>query len=119
MKFLCDVHISIKIVKWFQSKKFEATHVNTILKGSSTPDNEIRKYADQNNFIVITKDRDFKNSFFINKSPQKLIKINLGNISNDDLINILDKNISTVSFLNSYSRFFLELGDEFPFYYCE
>ncbi len=119
MRFLCDVHIAIKIVKWLQSKKFEATHVNSILKGSSTSDNEIRKFADENNYIIITKDRDFKNSFFINKTPQKLVKINLGNISNEELINILNKNISTISFLNTYSRFFLELGNEYPFYYCE
>lgn len=31
MKFLCDVHISYKIVKYLRSAGFEATHVNEIL----------------------------------------------------------------------------------------
>ncbi len=40
--------------------------------------------------MVITKDSDFKNSHFIKHSPKKLIKINLGNISTNNLINILE-----------------------------
>jgi len=32
MKFLCDVHISIKLVKFLISKNHDCIHVNTILE---------------------------------------------------------------------------------------
>jgi len=41
MKFLCDVHISYKIVNYFKSMGYEAIHVNEILDKWVTKDNEI------------------------------------------------------------------------------
>jgi len=40
--------------------------------------------------VVVTKDIDFRNSYFLNKTPKKLIKINLGNVTNQELIDIFD-----------------------------
>ncbi len=48
MKFLCDVHISYKIVKFFSDLGFEAIHVNTILEGCETKDKDICRFADLN-----------------------------------------------------------------------
>jgi predicted nuclease of predicted toxin-antitoxin system len=90
MKVLCDVHISLKITKLFSNKGLISVHVNDILDKSFTTDNKICDYADKNDFTVITKDSDFKNSHFIKRSPKKLIKINLGNISTNRLIEIFE-----------------------------
>lgn len=90
MKILCDVHISIKIAKLFASKGTESIHINDILDKWFTSDIKISNYADENDFILITKDSDFKNSHFINKIPRKLIKINLGNISTNRLLKIFE-----------------------------
>jgi len=90
MKILCDVHIAIKVAKFFVSKQIETEHINQVLNKWNTKDSDICKYADSNNFVVITKDADFKNSHFIKYSPKKLIKVNLGNISTNNLINILE-----------------------------
>jgi predicted nuclease of predicted toxin-antitoxin system len=57
-------------------------HINQILQKWHTTDAEICKYADTRNLVVITKDGDFKNSHFINKTPKKIIRVVLGNISN-------------------------------------
>lgn len=60
--------------------------------------------------IVLTKDADFKNSFMVNRTPMKLIKINLGNISNQRLIQILSDNLEAIKLLNSSSkRFMIEI----------
>ncbi len=88
MKFLCDVHISYKLSNHLISLGFSSVHVNEILDRSNTKDSHICKYADDNDLIVITKDSDFRDFFFINGTPKKLIKVNLGNISNKDLIQI-------------------------------
>ena len=75
MKFLCDVHISYKLSKKIESLGFESIHVNFILDKWFTSDTEIAKFADSNDYILISKDADFKNSYLINKLPKKLIKI--------------------------------------------
>ncbi len=45
MKVLCDVHISKKVVRFFQSQNIEALHVNDILQGSISEDQAIAALA--------------------------------------------------------------------------
>ena len=40
---------------------------------------------------LLQKDVDFRNSYFINKKPKKIIRIILGNISNENLIELFDQ----------------------------
>jgi predicted nuclease of predicted toxin-antitoxin system len=112
MKFLCDVHISYKIATHLKSLGFETIHVNEILDKSRTRDADICKYADQNGLIVITKDSDFRDSYFIKQTPKRLIKINLGNIPNQDLQTILTDNISAIQKLYSRPNFLLEIDKD-------
>ncbi len=113
MKFLCDVHISYKIVNYFKSMGYEAIHVNEILDKWFTKDNEICEYADSNDFIVVTKDSDFRDSYFVKNSPRKLLKINLGNISNDELIKLLSECIYSIQKYNSKNHFLIEIEKDF------
>ena len=47
----------------------------------------------------------------LNKTPKKLIKINLGNISNNDLIEILEKRLEVIHALNDeYESFMVEIS---------
>jgi len=112
MKFLCDVHISYKIVNYLITLSFETIHVNAILKKWNTSDNDICKYADSHDHIVISKDSDFRDSYFVRKTPKKLIKINLGNISNQKLIIILEQNIDSIKKLDSNSAFLVEIDKD-------
>lgn len=113
MRFLCDVHISIKLTKHL-NKQFECIHINTILNKWFTSDSNIAKFSDSNDLILITKDFDFKNSFLINKTPKKLIKINLGNISNTQLIDIFDRFITEIEKIhNNHSQFMIEIDIDF------
>lgn len=109
MKFLCDVHITIKLVKLLESIGAEALHITRILNHSETTDQEICDFADKNNFVVVTKDSDFRDSFFLSNSPKKLIKINLGNISNERLLEIFKRNMDDIQKLESKNRFLLEI----------
>lgn len=63
--------------------------------------------------ILITKDSDFRDSFFIKKTPKKLIKINLGNISNQELIRIISENINSITKLSQKSYFLIELDKSY------
>ena len=109
MRFLCDVHISYKVVKHLISLGFETKHVNEILDKWNTKDIDICTYADSNDLIVVTKDSDFRDSYFIKNSPKKLLKINLGNISNQELIQIITGNIDSIRKLGQKPNFLIEI----------
>jgi predicted nuclease of predicted toxin-antitoxin system len=112
MKVLCDVHISYKVTNFFRNNKIEAIHVNEILDGSYTKDKDICLFADQHDYIVVTKDIDFRNSHFLSKTPKKLIRIGLGNISNVQLIEILSENLEAIRQICSNESFILEINSD-------
>lgn len=114
MKFICDVHISLKLAKHISNQGFECIHVNTILDKWFTADSAIAKYVDLYNYTLITKDFDFKNSFLISKSPKKLVKINLGNISNQELMTIFDQFISEIETIDKNNNLYMiEIASHF------
>lgn len=94
MKFLCDVHIPYRLVNWLREQKIEAMHVNRLPNQWYTTDNEICQYADIHGYIVVSKDMDFRNSHFLQNTPHKLIRVILGNISNDELIALFAQHLA-------------------------
>jgi predicted nuclease of predicted toxin-antitoxin system len=117
MKFLCDVHISYSLMKTLKSFGFETIHVNQILDKWNTKDRDITNFADQNDYVIISKDADFKTSFLLNQKPKKLVKINLGNISNSHLIEIFNNNIDRIRALNELSTFIIEIDHDLITYF--
>jgi len=113
MNFLIDVHLPISISK-FLDKQEDCTsiHVNQILQKWFTTDKEICKYADVNDLVVITKDSDFKNFHFINRTPKKVIRVTLGNISNADLLLLFEKYLPFILPLAMKSDFYIEIDKE-------
>ncbi len=65
MRFLLDVHMSYKLGKELEKHGYETVHVNTILDKWYTDDITIAGFADKENYAVITKDADFRNSYLI------------------------------------------------------
>lgn len=112
MKVLCDVHISFKIVKLLIKNGIDCTHVNNILDGYFTKDSNIIDFVDNENYILITKDKDFKNSFILSKTPKKLIKINLGNLPNDILESRLLILITEYNHLLEMDTFLIEINSD-------
>jgi len=113
MIFLIDVHLPISLSKFLNKQKdCSAVHVNQILQKWHTTDSEICKYADENNLIVVTKDNDFKNSHFINKTPKKIIRVTLGNISNNELIILFTKYLPSILSLFDIDAFYAELSQD-------
>jgi len=67
--------------------------------------------------VIISKDADFKTSFLLNQKPKKLVKINLGNISNSHLIEIFNNNIDRIRALNELSTFIIEIDHDLITYF--
>lgn len=112
MKFICDVHMPVRLSKFLAVHGTESVHINQLLNGSSTPDEMISQFADQNDYIVITKDADFRNSYFLKKSPRKLIRVCLGNISNDRLIGLFENQMTLIKQLNQEDSFYMEINPD-------
>jgi predicted nuclease of predicted toxin-antitoxin system len=111
MKFLLDVHLPLVLLSFLRWKGFEAIHVKEILQGVYSSDKAISDYADAHGLVLLTKDSDFKNSFLINGSPKKVIRIVLGNCSNELLLLKFDQNLSTLSEFKE-EEFYGELGHQ-------
>lgn len=110
MKFLCDVHIPFRLNNYLKSLDHHSVHINEVLNKWYTKDDVICSFADEQGFIVITKDGDFKNSFLLKGTPKKLIKINLGNINTTVLIQLFSKHLKAIEYLyRTEKNFMLEM----------
>jgi len=110
MNFLVDVHLPISLSKFLNGQKdCTCLHVNQILSKWHTTDAEICRYADENSMVVVTKDQDFKNSHFIHKTPKKVIRIALGNISNKYLLQLFDRYLPFILPLNDRPSIYIEI----------
>ncbi len=111
MRFICDVHLPFRLVK-FLATHASAVHVNQILDGSSTTDSLICQYADQHDYIVVTKNADFRNSYLIKQTPRKLIRFGLGNVPNDRLIQLLGEQLVLIDKLDREGPFHMEINSD-------
>ncbi|MDP9046563.1 MAG: DUF5615 family PIN-like protein, partial [Bacteroidota bacterium] len=89
-----------------------SVHINQILQKWHTSDAEICRYADTNSLVVVTKDSDFKNSHFINKTPKKIIRVVLGNTTNIDLILLFTKYLPVILPLSINNGFYIEIDSK-------
>lgn len=89
MKLLFDQNISFRITKHISVDFVGSVHVSDVGL-SDCRDREIWKYAKINDFTIVTFDTDFYDISLINGHPPKIIWIRAGNLSTNELINLLD-----------------------------
>ena len=92
MKFIVDAQLPRVLANFLKQKGFDVIHTLDLPKKNATPDFEIIRLADAENRIVITKDYDFYESKLLRNKPLKLIFILTGNITNPELIQLIDEN---------------------------
>lgn len=90
MKFIIDAQLPIILANFLREKGLDATHTLELPQKNATPDSEIIRIADEENRIVITKDYDFYESKLLRNKPLKLIFILSGNITNPELMQLID-----------------------------
>lgn len=93
MNFLVDAQLPTKLCEILSAKGFHAEHVISLPDSDESSDNDISIYADNNGFIIITKDSDFYHSHMIFEKPKQLLLITIGNIKNRQLFDIFRSNI--------------------------
>lgn len=109
MNFLVDAHLPRRVCRILESYGHTAIHTLDLPQQNRTDDRNIMHYADTNDCIVTTKDSDFVDAFYLQKTPQKLWLISTGNITNPDLERLIRANLATVVALFA-SHSFIEMS---------
>ena len=111
MKFLIDAQLPYKLCNLQSKKSLEVIHTDDLPNKARTTDNEIRECAKEQNRILITKDIDFSDSYFLKAEPEKLLLITTGNIKNIELFELFNNNMDEIiTMLQKYK--FIELNNK-------
>ena len=109
MKFLIDAQLPRRLASELKQAGFDATHTLELPEGNRTTDQALSELSISTQSVLVTKDSDFVQSFLLKKEPWKLLLISTGNISNNDLMNLFQLNISQIA--DSFETFnFVELN---------
>lgn len=74
----------------------DALHTTQLSAGNRTTDQEITRIADEQGRVVVTKDRDFRDSHLLRHTPRCLLVVATGNISNDDLLALFNEHLAAI-----------------------
>jgi predicted nuclease of predicted toxin-antitoxin system len=96
MKFIVDAQLPKKLSELLTKKGYDSIHTLDLPNHNATTDNQINQLSIIDSRVVITKDIDFLNSFYINGKPYKLILVTTGNIKNSELLTMFDNTIENI-----------------------
>ena len=68
----------------------------TLELGNRTPDRQVAQFADDGEFVLMSKDRDFVSSHILKGTPRKLVWVTVGNITNTALEALLMEHIERI-----------------------
>ena len=95
MKLLLDENLSPRLLTRIRRFYPGSRHVEQVgLKGRS--DRAIWEYARQNNFIIASKDNDFRQRSFLYGPPPKVIWLAVGNAGTGAIAKLLTEEVQTV-----------------------
>ena len=97
MKFLVDAHLPRRLALFLQQAGYDAIHTLDLARGNRTPDELINHISLAEQRIVITKDADFVDSFWLRQEPWKLLLVSTGNIRNVDLLALFQSNLDKIT----------------------
>ncbi|MCP4702196.1 MAG: hypothetical protein GY862_35855 [Gammaproteobacteria bacterium] len=95
MKLLFDENISSKLVKFLAKDFPESSHID-FLKMQGAADSDIWEYARTENYIIVSKDNDFRQRSFFFGSPPKVVWLSVGNGSTKTIKELLLNNLEKI-----------------------
>lgn len=96
MKFIVDAHLPVRLARFLQSAGYDTIHTRDLPKQNATTDAEIIDISMQQARVVVTKDKDFFDSFMIRQKPYKLLLVTTGNITNAKLEELFANGLSQI-----------------------
>jgi predicted nuclease of predicted toxin-antitoxin system len=103
MKFLIDAQLPKSLSDLLRSRGLDSIHTTDLLRKNASSDLELLNVSVNESRIIVTKDRDFIDSYFLKGLPKKLILVRTGNVSNVKLQDIFERNFNLIIELISKS----------------
>ena len=100
------------LATYLQWKGFDAIHTTYFPESHLLQDADIAKIATEENRIVVTKDSDFPDSFFLKGPPPRIIYLRLGNLRSRELTAFLEGRWSMIEELLGQDSGMLVLSQE-------
>lgn len=105
MKFLVDAQLPRRLAEQLAAFGHDVIHTRDLPLANCTPDRAITELAVRDLRVVITKDRDFVDSFVLRGEPPKLLLISTGNITNLELEALIAANLPQIVHALSQNAF--------------
>ena len=99
MRLLFDQNLPPRLVDSLSEFFPDSIHVMN-LRLDQASDREIREYASQNDYTIVTKDADFGDLNLLFGFPPKVVWIRRGNCSAREVENLLRENHDSISALD-------------------
>lgn len=97
MKFLLDAQLPVFLCHWLTDQGFPSIHTSFLPNKNRSSDEQVLAVVEKDERVLISKDGDFYESFLVNGRPKKLLLVTTGNISNQDLKKLFERNINQVA----------------------
>ena len=111
MRFFIDAQMPRQPAHWLNSNGHDCLHTLDIPEGNRTTDAEINALSVREQRVVITKNSDFVEDFWLSQAPYKLVLVSTGNIANNALEEIFGDNLDAIVQALTSSDF-VELGQK-------
>jgi predicted nuclease of predicted toxin-antitoxin system len=96
VKFIVDAQLPARLASFLADAGHDALHTTQLPEGNRTTDAAIAKLADEDGRVVVTKDRDFRDGHLLGGSPQRLLVVATGNITNAALLGLFRTNLAEI-----------------------
>ena len=96
LTFIIDTQLPPKLAKYLYDKGFQSIHTTYFPNGHLLDDKTIIEIAVREHRIIVTKDSDFLDNYLINGVPPKVLMLQFGNISNAELLDLFDRELTQI-----------------------
>lgn len=96
MKFIIDTQLPPRLARFLKKMGYDSVHTTHYPDGHLLDDQEIVFIAKSEERTVVTKDSDFLDNFVLKGAPPKVLLVEFGNISNNDLIQLFQQDLDNI-----------------------
>ena len=96
MKFIFDANLPPSLCKVVESFGHDALTTQDLPEGNNSTDEQINAFSLSDNWIVVTKDKDFYYSHILRKLPRRLLLVRCGNFRLNDLRSLFERHLHEI-----------------------
>jgi len=97
MRFLVDAQLPRSLSLLLNKEGIDSIHTLDLPEGNRTKDSSINDITVSEQRILITKDRDFVQSYLLSGRPYKLLHVSAGNMRNEQILDLFKKNMAEIN----------------------